>query len=657
MADLSINMLPASDSLDDDSLLPVYQYNRAHKIRGQLIKQFAQASVEEYVSAARAAAEQAEQAAKDAQAAADLVAYASERAEEAAQAALAAQNAQAAAEAARIAAEAAASLAAEQAVADAENLLQGYLTDAENAKNDAQTAAESAAKDVEAKLQEYVSDAEQARDDAETAAKTAAAETAAAIESDMQGYLLGAEAAQQAAEQAKADADNAAGNAAQITENKLKGYVADAEKAKDDAESAAGTAAQEAVALVDNQLAQYVADAQTAQQAAEHARDEAKAIAGGDFVSVTDIVDNLITNASNKPLSAAQGVVLRGLIDKLQSFVDDAALCQPDWNQNDETAKDYVKNRFGGYYEKVYDALLEETELNFSHELVNLEDCDYAYTAYLDESTVVSLWEGGAVRVVFDGVTYEKTYESYGFAPDDSVPFGIFADIIDLGKAFIYTLSDEDTHTVEISKIESTAVPVPEEFLPDSVKVQPDWNQNDEYAPDYVKNRPGGYDIDTWQEIVVDVDVTATEEVDASGYPNMIFGNETQKQTLFKHLSQKAFDAISKEDGVKHLVNWNGTDYECTYEGDSSGECYLGGDNYPFCFRYNIYEGYYSYYINDGSETATFTIRCQMKEPVPFHEKYLPKAENVANVTGSPTAEDFNALLNSLRNAGYLASE
>jgi len=36
-------------------------------------------------------------------------------------------------------------------------------------------------------------------------------------------------------------------------------------------------------------------------------------------VNVADIVDNLTTNASNKPLSASQGVVLKGLIDELTS--------------------------------------------------------------------------------------------------------------------------------------------------------------------------------------------------------------------------------------------------------------------------------------------------------------------------------------------------
>lgn len=39
----------------------------------------------------------------------------------------------------------------------------------------------------------------------------------------------------------------------------------------------------------------------------------------------------------------------------------------------------------------------------------------------------------------------------------------------------------------------------------------------------------------------------------------------------------------------------------------------------------------------------------------PLDEKYLPKAEAVADATDAPTAEDFNALLASLRAAGYLA--
>ena len=41
-------------------------------------------------------------------------------------------------------------------------------------------------------------------------------------------------------------------------------------------------------------------------------------------VNISDIIDNLTTNVANKPLSAAQGVVLKSLIDKLPKAIEDA---------------------------------------------------------------------------------------------------------------------------------------------------------------------------------------------------------------------------------------------------------------------------------------------------------------------------------------------
>lgn len=41
-----------------------------------------------------------------------------------------------------------------------------------------------------------------------------------------------------------------------------------------------------------------------------------------DKVSITDIIDNLTTNISNQPLSAAQGVAIKGLIDRLNTEID-----------------------------------------------------------------------------------------------------------------------------------------------------------------------------------------------------------------------------------------------------------------------------------------------------------------------------------------------
>lgn len=113
----------------------------------------------------------------------------------AAQANAAAQNAAANADVAVAAAQAAegarasaviaqetAARAAEQAVADAETQLQGYVTEAQSAKEAAESAAENAAENAateavqnaETKLAGYVSDAEQAKVDAQSAAASAA---------------------------------------------------------------------------------------------------------------------------------------------------------------------------------------------------------------------------------------------------------------------------------------------------------------------------------------------------------------------------------------------------------------------------------------------------------------------------------------------------
>lgn len=42
--------------------------------------------------------------------------------------------------------------------------------------------------------------------------------------------------------------------------------------------------------------------------------------------------------------------------------------------------------------------------------------------------------------------------------------------------------------------------------------VQPDWNQNDETQPDYVKNRPC-YKVEETEEITWDGDTTGREEI------------------------------------------------------------------------------------------------------------------------------------------------
>lgn len=259
MADINIGSLPAAASIEDDSLLVAEQQGEAVHFTGKQLKDYAKAGLDALVAQAQTAAEAADKAATQAEAAAktaaEQAAAVTDDAEAAAQAAQTATEAQAAAQAAReaaenakTAAEQAASAAAQAAADEVKATLEDYVTQAEQAKNDAQSAAGTAAEAVRATLEGYVTDAEAARDAAQAAAGTAADETAAAVRGSLQEY------------------------------------VDEANQAKTDAQNAAQTAADDAVAEATQQVAGYVAAAESAKEAAEKARDEAQAIVGGDFM-------------------------------------------------------------------------------------------------------------------------------------------------------------------------------------------------------------------------------------------------------------------------------------------------------------------------------------------------------------------------------------
>lgn len=88
MADKTIGSLPVASQLDDDSLFVVEQQSQARSIKGERVKQFAQAAVAGSVEAAQLAAQQAQlaqQGAEAAQEAAEDAKTGAESAQEAAE--------------------------------------------------------------------------------------------------------------------------------------------------------------------------------------------------------------------------------------------------------------------------------------------------------------------------------------------------------------------------------------------------------------------------------------------------------------------------------------------------------------------------------------------------------------------------------------------
>ena len=77
-----------------------------------------------------------------------------------------------------------------------------------------------------------------------------------------------------------------------------------------------------------------------------------------------------------------------------------------------------------------------------------------------------------------------------------------------------------------------------------TARMQPDWNQNDDTQPDYMKNRPF-YMGDPVEAVLVEENTASFEDVGG----------------LYVSEFQSIFEAT---DGETYKVSWDGTVYECT---------------------------------------------------------------------------------------------
>ena len=101
--------------------------------------------------------------------------------------------------------------------------------------------------------------------------------------------------------------------------------------------------------------------------------DDIESITSGK-VNVADIVDNLTTNVTNQPLSASQGVALKGLIDTLESSTQtkyDNAVAHSDANL--ETAKGYADGLVESYSSNLQAEMAENLETAKTYSDTNLK--------------------------------------------------------------------------------------------------------------------------------------------------------------------------------------------------------------------------------------------------------------------------------------------
>ena len=176
------------------------------------------------------------------------------------------------------------------------------------------------------------------------------------------------------------------------------------------------------------------------------------------------------------------------------------------------------------------------------------------------------------------------------------------------------------------------------------VDVQPDWNQNDSTAPDYVKNRPF-YTGDPVETVLVEestVSFVTAEGLYAAEFPS-------------------TFEATV---GVTYTVTWDGTAYECTCV-DFDGSLIIGnlsiinrGSDTGEPFVMGVYNGDgITIITEDTSASHTFSISGLVQEVVKLDKKYLP--QNLATKSeveaAQTTADNAQTIANNAQTAADAA--
>lgn len=166
--------------------------------------------------------------------------------------------------------------------------------------------------------------------------------------------------------------------------------------------------------------------------------------------------------------------------DEKLTNIDGSSSTQSDWNQNDETALDYIKNRT--HYDRT-ELLVEETTVTvFSNGSAG---------SVLSNAFNADLVEGDTYIVAFDGTEYEcvatmhPEMEAVCIGASDASFYNICYNITKQTPPFLYAIQNtshnlyaEGTHTISITHI--ALKKLDNKFLNDDVFTQADLSQNEE---------------------------------------------------------------------------------------------------------------------------------------------------------------------------------
>ena len=140
---------------------------------------------------------------------------------------------------------------------------------------------------------------------------------------------------------------------------------------------------------------------------------------------------------------------------------------QPDWNQNDSTAADYIKNR-PFYSETTETVLVEESTVPFTSPGAGLyyATIQSAFKPTAGETYKVS-WDGAAYECVgetISGYTVIGNPSIIGVGADTGEPF-VISPLADNSGIEIYTKDTSASHTISISGSIAEVIQIPDKYI------------------------------------------------------------------------------------------------------------------------------------------------------------------------------------------------
>lgn len=188
-----------------------------------------------------------------------------------------------------------------------------------------------------------------------------------------------------------------------------------------------------------------------------------------------DIASNYVKYSESQTLTDEQKATARTNIGAISSN----DLVQPDWNQNDETAKDYIKNRI--CYTK--DAT-EITVLNSILPFTDISSSGLTVFSYQDTSSNIKFNEGTTYTVNFDTTSYTciaftdarlsnavilGNLGIAGMSSATNEPFAIITDNKGDNGLQIVTNLTGTSHNVKIAESHTEIVKLDKKYIPDDI--------------------------------------------------------------------------------------------------------------------------------------------------------------------------------------------